>query len=98
MTMRVLRGRVWVRMHEQPSSIIHIVDSKPEETEFHRGTVLAIGPGAFSKGGVPVSLPIEVGDVVGFHFEGTQKGREAPWTDGKIALCLAQRELDCVFE
>ena len=96
--MRVLRGRVWVRLHEQPSSIIHIVDSKPEETEFHRGTVLAIGPGAFSKGGVPVSLPIEVGDCVGFHFEGTQKGREAPWTDGKIALCLAQREIDCVFE
>jgi co-chaperonin GroES (HSP10) len=95
---RVLRGRVWVRMQEQPSSIIHLVESNPRETTFHRGTVLAIGPGAFSKGGVPVDLPIAVGDEVGFHFEGTQRGREAPWTDGKTALCLAQRELDCVFE
>ena len=96
--MRVLRGRVWVRMQEQPSSLILIVDNKPEETEFHRGTVLAVGPGAYSKGGVPVELDVKIGDVVGFHFEGTQKGREAPWTDGKTALCLAQREIDCVFE
>ena len=96
--MRVLRGRVWVRMQEQSSTLIHIVDNKPEETEFHRGTVLEVGAGAYSKGGVPVELDVKIGDVVGFLFEGTQRGREAPWTDGKTALCLAQREIDCVFE
>ncbi len=96
--MRVLRGRVWVRMHDKPSSLIFVVDNDPRSTTFHRGTVLAVGPGAFSKGGVPVEIDVKPGDVVGFHFEQSEKGRTAPWEDGDPALCLAQREIDCVFE
>lgn len=98
MSLRVLRGRVVVRMDGRPSTLITIVDNSPRATESHRGTVLEIGAGAFTRKGVEVSLPIEVGDRVGFHFEATEAGRTASWTDGKPAIWLAQRELDYVIE
>lgn len=95
--MRLLRGRVAVRMHDEPSNIIIIVN--PAETEGgHRGTVLAVGQGAYSKRGIPIEPEYAVGDEVLFHFEATQKGREAPWVDGETALFLAQREIDAVIE
>lgn len=95
--MRVLRGRVVVREHVAQSSL-WTPPPNPREQETHLGTVLAVGAGAFSKGGVEVLIDVKPGDVVSFHYEATEKGRTAPWEDGKPALYLAQREIDGVWE
>jgi co-chaperonin GroES (HSP10) len=97
--MRVLRGRVVVRVDDdEPSKLIYVHRGDPREQRIHRGEVLAIGPGAYSKGGVEVPIDVKIGQRVIFHFEGTEDGRTAPWTDGAPALWLAQREVDAVIE
>ena len=96
--MRVLRGRVVVRETEQKfSSVILTPNYNPREEKSHRGVVLAVGAGAYTKLGVEVPIDVRVGDIVNFHFEGTEKGRTAPWTDGKNALWLMHREVDAVY-
>lgn len=70
----------------------------PRDETTHRGVVLGVGPGAFTKLGVEVPCEAKVGDVVQFHFEATEKGRTAPWTDGEPAVWLAHREVDAVIE
>ena len=97
--MNVLRGRVVVRECKNKfSSLIETPIYNPREEEIHRGIVLAVGAGAFTKLGVPVECEAKVGDEVYFHFEATEKGRTAPWVDGEPALYLAQREIDAVIE
>jgi co-chaperonin GroES (HSP10) len=96
--MRVLRGRIVVRIDDSPSSILHVVRGDPAEQVIHRGEVLAIGAGALTKRGVEVPSDVKVGDKVYFHFEATEKGRAAPWVDGEDAIYLAQREVDAVIE
>jgi co-chaperonin GroES (HSP10) len=94
----LLRGRVVVRIDDEPSRLLHVVRGEDREQKIHRGEVLAVGPGAFTKKGVAVPLDVQPGDKVYFHFEGTEKGRRAPWTDGDDALWLMHRELDAVVE
>ncbi len=96
--MRILRGRVVVREEKKLSTTIWTPDEKEDEQRIHRGVVLGVGEGAFTKKGVPVDPGVLVGESVYFHFEGTEKGRTALWTDGKPALYLAQREVDAVVE
>jgi co-chaperonin GroES (HSP10) len=95
---RVLRGRVVVREHKEESVTLWTPEGDPRVKLTHRGTVLGVGPGAYTKKGVEVDIGVSVGDVVQFHFEGTERGRIAPWTDGEPALYLAQREVDAVIE
>jgi hypothetical protein len=57
-----------------------------------------MGPPVQTAKGVDIPHGFAVGDVVGFHFEGTEKGRIANWEDGKPALWMAQREVDYVVE
>jgi co-chaperonin GroES (HSP10) len=95
---KILRGRVVVRLDDEPSRILHIVRGEDREQKIHRGEVLAVGPGAFTKKGVEVPADVKVGDRVLFHFEDTEKGRTAPWTDGKNAIWLAQREVDAISD
>lgn len=96
--MRVLRGRIVVRIDDEPSRILHVVRGDDRDTKIHRGEVLAVGPGAFTRKGVEVPLDVEVGAKVFFHFEESQRGRTAPWVDGIDAIWLAQREVDAVVE
>jgi co-chaperonin GroES (HSP10) len=96
---RVLRGRVVVReLKPSVGESIWTPAVDPRDQTTHTGKVLAVGPGAFSKGGVECPIDVKPGDVCQFHFEGTEKGRLAPWEDGKPALYLAQREIDGVWE
>jgi co-chaperonin GroES (HSP10) len=89
---------VVVRLDDEPSRILHIVRGEDREQKIHRGEVLAVGPGAFTKKGVEVPADVKVGQRVIFHFEDTQRGREFLWEDGGPALALAQREVDAIIE
>lgn len=95
---RILRGRVVVREDKRRSSIIiDPMPGDPREETTHRGVVLAVGAGAPSKGGIDCPLDVKPGDVVQFHFEGTERGRLATWDDGQPAIWLAHREIDGVW-
>jgi co-chaperonin GroES (HSP10) len=80
------------------SSVIETPLYNAREEQNHRGTVLAVGAGAFTRTGVPVACEAKIGDEVFFHFEFTEKGRTAPWIDGEPAVWLLQREVDAVIE
>lgn len=95
--MRILRGRIIVRIDDEPSRIIHIVRGEDRDAKIHRGEVLAVGAGALTRKGVEVPPDVKPGDKVYFHFEESQKGREFLWEDGGPALALAQREVDAEF-
>ena len=107
------RGCVVVREDRRRSTvIIDPLIEDPRYTTTHRGTVLAMGAPALGcldvdKMGrcqsltckhVEVPHGFRVGDVVQFHFAGTEKGRTAPWTAGEPALWLAQPEIDAVID
>jgi hypothetical protein len=112
MTWRPTRGWVVVREEKRRSSIIvdpGFGEDVARQTKTHRGRVLAIGPPALLHGFETVDgvkaprdweVPhlFEVGDIVQFHFEGTEKGRTTVWSDGESCLCMAQREIDAVIE
>lgn len=93
-----MRGRIVIREHKQTSSVIHLVDNDPRATVTHRGTVLAAGPPVLLDSGAPVPLDFDVGDVVQFHFEATEKGRTTTWGEHEGVLVMAQREIDAVIE
>jgi co-chaperonin GroES (HSP10) len=91
-----LRGRVVLREIKSLSSIIlHVVESDPYKETTHRGVVLALGSPPWSNDGTrEIPWQFEVGDTVGFHFVGTEKGRTNKWIDGEDALFLAAWEID----
>ena len=107
MNLRLLRGRVVIREDRRRSSIIETIDNDPRATVTHRGEVLAVGPPVQTEHYNPITqrstfhdvpLSYSVGDVVQFHFEGTEKGRTFSWGEWTGVLCMAQREIDGVIE
>ena len=92
---RPLRGRVVIREIKPKSSIIIQPDAgmyneyAAYDERTHRGRVLAKGSPPLTDAGHEVQgCDFEPGDLVEFHFAGTEKGRTAPWEDGEPALWL----------
>lgn len=103
MSIRPLRGRVVIReikdaqYRHYPSIVIPDTAMANERSRMtHTGTVLAVGPPVQTSLGHDIPHGFEAGDVVQFHFEGTEKGRITKWEDGEDALVMAQREVDAV--
>ena len=98
---RPLRGRVVIREDKRLSSIIEVVGVDPRSITTHRGTVIAVGPPVFLDDQVETSpevpLDFKVGDIVGYHFEATEKGRICDWGDHRDVLVMSQREIDYVL-
>jgi co-chaperonin GroES (HSP10) len=100
---RPLRGRVIVQPDERVSRTLIVIDTRdprsdPSIARTHRGTVLAVGPGTFTRKGVVVEAGVSVGDVVQYHFEAHEEGRTFSWGEWDRVLCLAQREIDAIVE
>ena len=94
-----LRGRVVIREIKARSSIIldpGVFDPRAQTT--HRGQVIAVGPPVLTLKGAEIPLDFKAGDVVQFHFEGTEKGRTVTWDGHEGVLVMAQREIDAVIE
>lgn len=92
-----LRGRVVIRELFEDGTI-WTPQGNPRERLTHRGVVLALGAPALTPSGAEVPYEYGVGDTVQFHFTATEKGRIAPWSDGKPALWMAWFEIDAVIE
>lgn len=101
----MLRGRVAVREIREHSGAIVLPD--PEvfneyakyDERTHRGIILGKGPPPLLDSGAEVpNCDFEPGDIVEFHFAGTEKGRTAPWEDDLPALWLHFKEIDAVIE
>ena len=103
--MKPLRGRVVIKEHKQSSSIIHVVGGDPREETTHRGLVLAVGPGGaydhprYGAEGPDQPFEPKPGDVVQFHFVGTEKGRtvDYPALGWVGVLVMAHREVDAII-
>ncbi len=110
MKIRLLRGMVVIREHlkadvEKYSHIIipdvwstndrHAV---AKSRKWHRGTVLAKGAPALTKGGAEVAHGFDVGDTVLFHWVNHEEGFTRPWEDGELACWVPQVAVDAVVE
>lgn len=111
MTLKLLRGQVVVREEYDAdyTQYKHIIvpqlqgDSDDRHAiarrrTWHRGEVLSVGAPARTKKGVEVPHGFEVGDTVFFHWEKNELNFTRPWTDGKLACWLMQKEIDAVLE
>ena len=98
-----LRGRVVLRPERPGFQSKILIDPytreyREYEERTHRGVVVAMGPPVLTSQGHETPHGFEVGDVVQFHYESTERGSRITWPDGSTCVVRAQREIDAVIE
>lgn len=106
MSVHPLHGRVCVReLLPKKLGYIHLPDdyhdNNVRNTSSHKGLVLAMGPPACTKTGVPIPADFKVGDTVLFVFgmDGAEKSRVGIFPDdGLPCVWITQEEVIGIYE
>jgi co-chaperonin GroES (HSP10) len=99
MKVRLMRGQVVVREVAPQPGALWTPDPAPRAVRTHTGKVVAVGPPALTRRGVPVRTGISIGDTVQFHFEHHQEAHTRVWPeDGEMAIWIPAHCVDGVWE